>query len=195
MGKNKFIKPKPLRDIDSVSVSLFLKGLMWPLVFLCLLGFIWGSASGGVLGAVIGLVAGAIVSVLVSLLAMVISDKFGGLFLFIYKGPKANWSVEEQLEGDLSQVRYHKMNKRFDLALIKVDEVLAKAPTYLDALYLKASILWEGVDMPIEAKRYLATIMKKASKTDNHHTWASTLYADIVKEEKKRLNDERDEKI
>lgn len=193
MGKNKFNKPKPLRDIDSVSVSLFLKGLMWPLAFLCLLGFVWGSASGGVLGAVIGVVAGAIISVFISLLAMVISDKFGGLFVFIYKGPKANWSVEEQLEGDLSQVRYHKMNKRFDLALIKVDDVLDKAPTYADALYLKASILWEGFDKPIEAKRHLTTIMEKASKTDNHYTWASTLYADIVKEEKKRLNGRRED--
>lgn len=187
MGNDKSKKFKRLKDIDSVSVSLFLKGLSWPLAFLCLLGFVWGYASGGIYGAFIGIITGAIASVFVSLAAMFISDKFGGFFAYIYKGSKANWSVEEQLEGDLNQVRYHKMNKRFDRALIKVDEVLADAPGYTEALYLKASILWEGFNEAIEAKRLLSTIIKTTSKTDNRHTWASTLYSDIVKEEKRRM--------
>ena len=42
--------------------------------------------------------------------------------------------------------------QRFDQAILKVDAVLAKAPGYADALFLKASILWEGFNEPIEAK-------------------------------------------
>lgn len=188
MGKNKLKKPKRLKDVDSVTVSLFLKGLSWPLVFLCLLGFVLGYATGGMGGAFVGVTAGAVASVFVSLLAMLVSNKFGELAAFIYKGPKANWSTEELLEGDLSQVRYHKMNRRFDRALHKVDEVLAKVPTHADALYLKAGILWEGYNAPVEAKRCLAAIIRTTPETGNHHAWASNLYANIVKEEKRRLN-------
>jgi len=187
MKKDKFNKPKRLKDVDSVTVSLFLTGLSWVLPFLCILGFICGKQLGGKGGAFIGIILGALASVIASLLIMFISDKFGGVAAFIYKGPKANWSIKEQLEGDLNQVRYHKMNKRFGQALLKVDEVLTKAPEHLDALYLKASILWEGFNEPIEAKRHLKTILKTTSKNDNYHIWAYTLYEKIVKEEKKRL--------
>lgn len=188
MKKVKFNKPKRQKDVDSVTVSLFLKCLLWVLPFLCILGFIIGKHLGGKGGAFIGVILGAFASIIASLLIMFISDKSGGVAAFIYKGPKANWSIKEQLEGDLNQVRNHKMNKRFDQALLKVNEVLTKAPEYSDALYLKACILWEGFNEPIEAKLHLKTILKTTSKTDNYHIWASTLYENIVQEEIKRLN-------
>ena len=181
-------KTKLLENVDSFTVSLFLKGLAWALPFLCLLGFIYGKHFGGNGGAFIGVILGAIASVFASLLAMLISAKLGGFAALIYKGSRTNWSIEEQFEGDLNQIRYHKMNKHFDQALLKVDAVLSKAPDYADALYLKASILWEGFNEPIEAKRHLDKILKMTPKTNNYHIWASTLYGNIVKEEKKRLN-------
>lgn len=184
-----FNKPKPIKDIDSVAISAFLKGLVFSLPPFCILGFVYGKLLGGKVWMFIGVVMGVFVSVITASIAMFISNKFGGFAAFIYKGSKANRSIKEQLEGDLSKVRYHKMNKQFDQALLKIDAVLAKIPNYADALYLKASILWEGFNKPIEAKRHLDTILKTTSKTDNYHEWASTLYSNIVDEEKKRLND------
>ena len=66
------------------------------------------------------------------------------------------------------------MDKDFDKVLLKVDAVIAEVPDYADALYLKASILWEGFNDPIEAKRHLDIILKTTSKTDNYHVRAST---------------------
>lgn len=186
-------KTKRRKNVDSVTVSLFLKGLAWALPFLCLLGLVYEQQLGGKGGAFVGLILGVVASVVASLLTMFVSGKFGGFFAFIYRGPKANWSIKEQLKGDLDQVRYHKMNKRYDQALLKVDEVLAKAPDYVDALYLKAGILWEGFNEPFEAKRHLGIILKKTPKTENCYNWASILYENIVKEEKKRLNDIKDQ--
>jgi len=189
MNQDKLIKLKPLKDIDSVAWALFLKGLSWALPFLGLLGLLYGYKFGGILGALVGLVICAIVSVAASLITMLIANKFGELAEFLYRGPKANWSIQEQFEGALNQVRYHKRNRRFNLALIKVDEVLAKAPHFADALLLKANILWEGFNEPIETKRCLETIIKTTPESDSFHLWATTLYADIVKEEKKRLEE------
>jgi len=183
---------KHLKDIDAVTLSLFLKGLSWALPFLSLLGVIYGYKLDGVRGAFIGFFLCAVASVIASLLTMFISNKLGEFAGFLYKGPKANWSVKERFEGDLNQARYHKMNKRFDQALLKLEEVLAKAPVFADALLLKAGILWEAFDESIEAKRCLETILQTTSENDNFHTWASTLYAEIVLEEKKRLEEKQD---
>ena len=68
-----------------------------------------------------------------------------------------------------------------------MDAVITEVPDYEDALYLKASILWEGFNDPVEAKRHLDIILKTTSKTDNYHVWASTLYSNIVNEERNRL--------
>ena len=189
MNKKKFTKLKPLKDIDSVAVSLFLKSLSWALPFLGLLGLIYGYKLAGILGALLGLFLSIISSIGAALITMFISNKIGEMAGFLYKGPKANWSFREQFEADLNQVRYHKMNKRFDQALLKVEEVLRKEPNFPDALLLKAGILWEGFDEPIEAKRCLKTILQITQKGDSYYTWASTLHEDIVKEEKKRLDD------
>jgi hypothetical protein len=186
-------KPKPLRDIDSVSVSLFVKGLGWAVLFLCPLGFIYGKVLGGSDGAVIGVVTGLAASGFASLLTLLITDTFGGGAAFLFRGRKANWNLREQLEGDINQVRLCKMNRHFDQALLKVEEVLSRAPDYPVALYLKAAILWEGFDEPIEAKRYLDRVEKATEKTDPYQIWATSLHAAIVQEEKKRLNGKRND--
>lgn len=194
MKKNKFINHNPKRDNDTVAISLFLKCLSWALPFLCLLGIIYGYKLGGVIGAIKGFFLCAIVSLFASFLTMIISDKLSEIAIFLYKGPKAKWSVKEQLEGSLNQVRYHKMNKRFDRALLTIEDVLAKEPNFPNALFLKASILWEGFSDADEAKRCLGTIINTTSKSDNFYHWASSLYSDIVKEEKKQLNEKQDDK-
>jgi uncharacterized membrane protein len=179
---------KSLKDIDTAARTLFLKTWVWALAPLCVLGFSYGKAFGGNGGALIGAILGAIASIFVTLIVLYISDKLGNFAASIYGGSRENRSIKEQFEGDLNQVRYHKMNKQFDQALLKVDAVLTKIPDFAEALYLKASILWEGFNEPIEAKRHLDKIIKTTSQTENYHVWASTLYRNIVDEEKKRLN-------
>ena len=188
MKKYKLNKRKGRKDVDSVTLSLFVKSLVWTLSSSFMIGSIYGFIFGGIYGALIFVSVGSIVSVFASLLIVFISDKFGEFANVLFRGPKANWSIRERFEGDLNQVRYYKMNKRFDAALSKVDEVLMKVPNYVDALYLKASILWEGFKKPTEAKHHLGTILKMTSETDNYHIWASELYKNIVKEEENRLN-------
>lgn len=83
-----FKKPKPLKNIDSIAISAFLKGLVFSLLPFCILGFVY------------------------------------------------------------------------------------------------RKLLWEDFNKPIEAKLHLDTILKTTSKTDNYHVWASTLYSNIVAEEK-----------
>jgi len=165
----------------------------WAVLFLCPLGFIYGKILGGSDGAVIGVVTGLAASGFASLLTLLITDTFGGGAAFLFRGRKANWNLREQLEGDINQVRHYKMNRHFDQALVKVEEILTRVPEDPEALYLKASILWEGFDDPIEAKRYLDRVEKTTEKTDPYHIWATSLHAAIVQEEKKRLNDNRND--
>ena len=182
-------KLKPLKDVDSVNRSLFIKVWARTSAPLCVFGFVFGKLQYGNGGAVIGIILGVVRGILPTLLFMYISEKLGNFAAIIYRGSNANTSIKEQLEGDLNQVRYHKMNKQFDQALIKVDAVLTKIPDDADALYLKASILWEGFNEPVEAKRHLHKILKMTSKTDQQHSWASTLYKNIVMAEKQRLSE------
>jgi tetratricopeptide (TPR) repeat protein len=192
MGKNKFIELKPLKDRDTVARTQFILTLVRVLVPFGLIGFIYGFLLRGIWGAIIGFLLGAILSVPASMIVMIISDRAGTVAGALYRGPKANWTIRDQLGGVLNQVRYHKMQNNFDQAFLKVEEALAKDPNFADALLLKAQILWEGFNEPIEAKRCLETIIKTTLKTNNHHLWASTLYAEIVKEEKKRLAEKQE---
>ncbi|MBW2182072.1 MAG: hypothetical protein JRG81_17135 [Deltaproteobacteria bacterium] len=192
MKQNSVKKFKPIKDQDTVARTQFILALVRVLVPLGLVGFIYGYVLGGNWGSLIGFLLGAILSVPASLLVMIISDRAGTVAGALYRGPKANWAIRDQLEGVLNQVRYHKMQNNFDLAFLKVEEVLAKDPKFPDALLLKTQILWEGFDDAIEAKRCLETIITTTPKTDKYHLWASTLYADIVTAEKKRLEEKQE---
>ncbi len=119
----KLKKPKPLKNIDSATRSLCVRILSVSTAPLCLLGFIFGKLLYGNSGALTGIILGVIVCVFLTLITIFISDKLGDFAAIIFKGRNATWSLKEQLEGDLSQVRYHKMKKEFDQALIKVDAV------------------------------------------------------------------------
>ena len=90
-------------------------------------------------------------------------------------------SPREQLAGSLNQVRYHKMCKDFPMALITVEEVLAKDPDFAEALWLKAQILWEGLADAVGAKQCLIKLLKvEPDKKSPFHRWALTLYKEIA---------------
>ena len=192
MKQNSVKKFKPIKDQDTVARTQFILALVRVLVPLGLIGFIYGFLLRGNWGAFIGFLVGAILSIPASMIVMIISDRAGTTAGALYRGPKANWTIRDQLGGVLNQVRYHKMQNNFDQAFLKVEEALAKDPNFPDALLLKAQILWEGFDDAIEAKRCLEIIIKTTSKPENRHLWASTLYAEIVKEEKKRLAEKQE---
>jgi tetratricopeptide (TPR) repeat protein len=81
------------------------------------------------------------------------------------------------LSGDLNVVRYHKLCHRFDDALIKIEEILARDPDFAEALFLKAQILWEGFEDRKAARKCLLKIM--AVEPDENavfHRWALNFY-------------------
>ena len=90
-------------------------------------------------------------------------------------------TLRDQLAGTMSIARNHKMNKRFDQALLSVEEVIAKDPDYCEALLLKAQILWEGFEDDTEAKVCLEKIMDAEKAYDNTiYRGASSLYEELT---------------
>jgi tetratricopeptide (TPR) repeat protein len=88
----------------------------------------------------------------------------------------------EQLAGDLNVVRHHKLFSRFEEALIKIENVLARDPDFPEALFLKARILWEGFEDREAAKTCLLKIIKVEQDKDAlHHRWALDFYRKLSK--------------
>jgi len=104
-----------------------------------------------------------------------------GVDLFLGLG-RANWSLHEQLECSMSQAKYYKMQKYFDKALKTINEVIAKDPEYPEALFLKASILWEGFGNSGAAKIYLQKVIEIVpNENEPFHQWALSLYDELTK--------------
>jgi len=95
---------------------------------------------------------------------------------------RANWSLREQLESSMSQVKYFKMQRRFDEALKTINEIIEKDPEYPEALFLKARILWEGFGNSGAAKAHLKKVIKIVpNENEPLHQWASGLYDKLTK--------------
>jgi tetratricopeptide (TPR) repeat protein len=178
IGQNKKRRWGPLKNIDSVARSQFLRLFAWLFAPLCVLGF-WGSG-------IIGIGIAFVVSLIISLLVMPILEKFGrGTASILYGGGYGSWSQREQLRGDLTTVRHHKMRKEYDQALKAVNDVLKKDPDFSEALFYKAQILWEGFENAAAAKGYLKQIIATNKDGDKTiHRWASTLFDELTAIEK-----------
>jgi len=80
----------------------------------------------------------------------------------------------------LSQARFHKMSRRYDLALACIDNVLAADPDLAEALFVKAQILWEGNRQATAAKQCLSHLMLSVSDPESSlHRWSRSLYREI----------------
>lgn len=93
--------------------------------------------------------------------------------------------LRRQLASDLNVVRYHKLCHRFEDALIKIEEVLARDPDFVEALLLKAQILWEGFEDCEAARGCLLKIL--AAEPDEKavfHRWALNFYEDMTNGER-----------
>ena len=162
-----------LKEVDSVRQALFLRNFILAFPFLGLLGY--------VLRGIPGVLMGAVVSAGIALSTEFLSDFFGGgsVKLLFGLGGRTE-SLRERLTGDLNQVRYQKMCKKFDRALIKVEEILTADPEFPEALFLKAQILWDGFDDREGAMDCLREIMKvEKDEGAMFRRWAVSLYREL----------------
>jgi hypothetical protein len=87
--------------------------------------------------------------------------------------------LREQIAGDLNIARHQKLFSRFDEALIKIEDVLAKDPDFPEALFLRARIRFEDRGA---AKTYLLKIIKVDTDKDAlYHLWVLDLHRKLSK--------------
>ena len=117
---------------------------------------------------------------IMAVIVMVIITKSGSsVSRSFYRGPKAAWSVKEQLAGNLEKIRYSKRQGRFNEALALANDFLKKLPNDPDTLFLKAQILHEGFGYDQSAKKCLEIIIKEVPASEILHRWATSLYEKI----------------
>jgi tetratricopeptide (TPR) repeat protein len=172
---------KPRKDVDSADAALTFRSILWALPYLALIGLFLGYAAGGALGALAGLLAATAVSVMIGSATTIFTGVLGGGAINrLYGTGRRTIGVRERLSGDLNVVRYHKLCNRFDEALIKIEEVLARDPDFAEALFLKAQLLWEGFEDREAARKCLLKIIKvEPDKRAVFHRWALNLYHEI----------------
>jgi hypothetical protein len=173
---------RPLKDVDSANAALTLRNTLWALPYLCIMGLSLGYLAGGLLGTFIGLMAATAVSAVIGSATTAFTGILGDGAINVFYGlGRKTTGVREQLAGDLNVARHHKLCNRFDEALIKIEDVLARDPKYPEALFLKARILWEGFEDRREAKSCLLKIIKvEPDKEAPFHRWALDFYRDLT---------------
>lgn len=169
---------KSRKDVDSADAALTLRNVIWAFPYLAVMGLIWGYLADESSGAIVGLAVAAAASVMIGPATTIFTaTQGGGAVNTLYGLGKSAFGVRERLSGDLNVVRYHKLCHRFDDALIKIDEILARDPDFAEALFLKAQILWEGFEDRKAARKCLLKIM--AVEPDENavfHRWALNFY-------------------
>lgn len=127
-----------MKNVNSVARTHFLKSCMLPFPYLFLAGITCGYALKGIWGAMLGGVLVAfLLSVIVGAITVLITDNVGGSASgLLYGRGKSTFSLRERLEGDLQQVRHHKMNGRFKEALGLINGVLDQDPNFPDTILL-----------------------------------------------------------
>jgi tetratricopeptide (TPR) repeat protein len=174
---------RPIGDVDSANAALTLRNTLWALPYLCILGLSLGYLACGLLGAFIGLMAATAVSAVIGSATTVFTGLLGGVAVNVFYGlGRKTIGIREQLSGDLNVVRHHKLCNRFDEALIRIEDVLAKDSDYPEALFLKAQILYEGFQDREAAKSCLLKIIKlEPDKESAFHRWALDFYRELSK--------------
>jgi tetratricopeptide (TPR) repeat protein len=172
---------EPRKDVNSADAALTLRSTLWAFPYLVLIGLFLGYAAGGALGALAGLLAATAVSVMIGSATTIFTGVLGGGAVnALYGTGRRTIGVRERLSGDLNVVRYHKLCNRFDEALIKIEEVLARDPDFSEALFLKAQLLWEGFEDSEAAKECLMKIIKvEPDEKAVFRRWASGLYREL----------------
>ena len=175
---------KPLKNVDSADLALTFRNAVWAFPYLAVMGLIWGYLARGFFGAVVGLVVAFLVSAAIGSASFAVTGRIGkGGVNTLYGLGRTTIGVRERMAGDLNVVRYHKLCKRFDEALLKIEEVLAKDPDFPEALFLKAQILREGFEDRQAAKECLLKIIKaEPDKKAVFRRWALSFYGEMSEE-------------
>lgn len=169
---------KPSGDRDSTAAVSAFRNTIWAFPYLAVMGLIWGYLADESSGAIAGLLIAAALSVFLGTATAVFSETADETGIKALPGPgRRTAGVRGHSAGDLNVVRYHKLCHRFDNALIKIEEVLAKDPDFVEALLLKAQILWEGFEDANAARECLLKIFAVApDKKAVFHRWALNFY-------------------
>ena len=176
---NTIVRKQP-KDVNSVTQTRFLMIVMRLAPICALLGW----AIGGKSGMLMALPASIIAAFAVEFLSGGLSN---GSVNILYGTGRLDRTMRDRFIATLSQARFHKMNQRYDLALGHVDEVLAAAPNYVEALFLKAQILWDGNRNSAGAKHCLLHVIKvEDDKEAPFHRWSLALYKEIADYERSR---------
>lgn len=137
-----------------------------------------GWVIGGLQGVLMALPGSILAAFAVEFLSGGIGD---GSVNILYGTGRLDRTMRDQFIGTISQARFHKMSRHHDLALGCVDEVLAAAPNYIEALFLKAQILWEGYRDSAAAKKCLMQVLKvEPDKEAPFHRWSLSLYKEMA---------------
>jgi len=151
---------KPLKDQDLKTVTYFLRVAGLSVPFVCLLGLYIGYVYWGPAGAASGLVIAVAAGLVISLIIMYAMDAVSGAASGLLSGRReAVWTIREQVQGFLSQARFNRKNENYPAALSFVNKVLEKDPDFVDALFLKAQVLWEGFGHSKAAIQFLEKIL------------------------------------
>jgi len=181
---NTIVKKQP-RDVNSVTQTR----LIMIAVRLAPACALLGLAIGGIPGMLIALPG----SIVAAFAFEIVSGRFWDGSVNIHYGTgRVDRTFRDRFIGTLSQARFHKMSQRHDLALGCVDEVLAAAPNYTEALFLKAQILWEGYHDAANAKNCLIHLIKvEPDKEAPFRRWSVSLYKEIASSDQKRNTAEK----
>jgi len=176
---NATVKKQP-KNVNSVTQTRFLMIAVGLAPACALLGWVIG----GLQGVLYGLPGSILAVFAVELLSGGIGE---GSVNILYGTGRLDRTMRDQFISTLSQARFHKMGQRHDLALGCIDEILAAAPNYIEALFLKAQILWEGYQDSAAAKKCLIHVIKvEPDKEAPFHRWAVSLYREIATSTPKR---------
>lgn len=131
-----------------------------------------------------------VVSALLSVIE--IYGKLGGIINMgvnkLFGMTKMRRSLREESRVRLASVRHFKMQGRYDRALSAVNEVIKDDPEFPEALFLKATILWEGFGNSGAAKEYLVKVMKQVDdREESLHRWSKSLLHELGQKEKKKI--------
>ncbi len=169
--KNKKSAPK---DVDSARRSYILRVsvmfMFYSIIFLPGMLVLWGFK-----GFLIWLTGCVILGVLVDK----ITDFIGSVAGRIYTGRKGYWTLREKMESALEAVRVQKHRGNYEEALLKVEEILASDPNFMEALFVKAQILYQGYNKRVAAIVCLSNLLQKTTPNEKVYKWAESLIKEI----------------
>ena len=167
-------RKKTLKNVDSAQKTRFLSVFLRAFACLAPLGLLIS----GLKGLIIAIAASAAAVVIVE---VIVGFTGSGSVNLLYGFGRKTASLRDQLAADMNNARHHKLHKRYDRALLAVDNVLAKDGNFPEAQFLKAQILWEGFEDLYGAKEILLKVLKADIGDDVHiRQWAQTLYRELA---------------